>query len=186
MTEELRQALIKEIIELELKMFQAVNSRGGTASCQETPESFRLMRHMTHYVLPANFLKSYKNDLTQAAIDNRNLMTEKYALMEGLIPDLNTSPDIARIVEIESNWRKEVAKQFPLSVHPEGHDNFCTYLKGELQTYSPKTLNIYLDYAEKKQKEQGNLVRERYEILMRNMGYQSLTHCEKSQAKRAS
>ena len=113
MTESQRQELIEEIIELELKMFLAVNNRGGKANCQETPESFRTMRFMTHSVLPEKFLKSYKDDLIQAESDQRNLMTEKYALMEGLIPTLNSSPAIAEIVEMECEWRKEVAAQFP-------------------------------------------------------------------------
>lgn len=184
MTESQRQELIEEIIELELKMFLAVNNRGGKANCQESPESFRTMRFMTHSVLPEKFLKSYKDDLIQAEGDQRNLMTEKYALMEGLIPTINSSPAIAELVEMESEWRKVVAAEFPLSVRPEGHERFCIYLKGELQTYSPASLGIYLDYAKEVQQKQGNLVRDRYEVLMRKLGYNSLTHCEQELEKK--
>jgi len=180
MAEERRQQLIEEIIGQELDMFLAVKNRGGTASCQEQPDTFRIMRYMTHSVLPAEYLESYLADLKQAVEDNRNLMTEKYALMEGIIPVQNDSNAIKELVQMESEWRKEVAAQFPLSVHPDGHENFCTYLNGELQTYSPKTLVIYLNYARKTQHNGGNLVRERYEVLMRKLGYDSLTHCEES------
>ncbi len=183
MAEEKRTQLIEQIIKLELDMFLAVNNRGGTSLCQERPESFRIMRNMTHSVLPDEYLESYLADLEKAAIDKRNLMTEKYALMEGLIPVQNNSPAIAEIVSMESEWRKEVAAQFPRSVHPDGHQSFCIYLGSELQTYSPKTLDIYLAYAQSMQEKHGNLVRERYEILMRMLGYESLTHCEESIAK---
>lgn len=180
MAEEKRTQLIEQIIALELDMFIAVKNRGGTAVCQERPDSFRIMRNMAHAVMPEAYLESYLNDLKQAAADNRNLMTEKYALMEGLIPIKNDSPVITELVRMESEWRKEVAAQFPRSVQPDGHQSFCIYLKGELQTYSPKTLKIYLNYAQSVQEQHGNLVRKRYEILMRKLGYDSLAHCEES------
>lgn len=172
--------IVEEIIGLELDMFLAVKNRGGTSICQERPESFRIMREMTHEVLPDTVLDSYLADLRRAVSDGRNLMTEKYALMEGLIPIRNASPLIAEIVQIESEWRKEVAAQFPRSVQPDGHEGFCVYLGCELQTYSEKTLSEYLDYARSAQQELRNLVRDRYEILMRKLGYESLAHCESS------
>lgn len=185
MAEKKRTQLIENIINLELDMFLAVKNRGGTSLCQERPDSFRVMRYMTHSVLPDEYLESYKADLEKAVDDKRNLMTEKYALMERIIPIHNNSPAIAEIVSMESEWRKEVAAQFPRTVQPDGHQSFCVYLNGELQTYSSRTLDIYLDYALKTQQKCGNLVRERYEILMRKMGYDSLTHCEKSLSKTA-
>lgn len=173
-----RKILIKVIVDRELDMFLAVNNRGGTSQCQERPESFRIMREITHGVLPDIFLESYLCDLEQAEQNGRNFMTEKYALMESLIPAINESPYIKEIVDTESEWRKEVAAQFPRSVHPEGHHGFCLYLGCELQTYSAATLAAYHDYAKAAQQEQRNLVRERYELLMRKLGHESLAHCE--------
>ena len=183
MAEEIRIQLIEQIIGLELDMFLAVNNRGGTSLCQERPDSFRIMRYMTHSVLTDEYLESYLDDLKKAASAKRNLMTEKYALMEGLIPAQNNSPAINEIVRMESEWRKEVAAQFPRSVQPDGHHSFCIYLGSELQTYSSQTLDLYLAYVRKTQQECGNLVRERYEILMCKLGYKSLAHCEKSLTK---
>ncbi|NDV27081.1 DUF4125 family protein [Desulfovibrio sp. JC010] len=183
MAEDKRIQIIENIIALELDMFLAVKNRGGTAACQEHPDSFRIMRNMTHGVMPDDYLESYLADLEKAVADKRNLMTEKYALMEGLIPVQNDSPAIAAIVQLESEWRKEVAAQFPRAVHPDGHQSFCIYLGSELQTYSSGTLDIYLNYARSVQQKHGNLVRERYEILMRKLGYESLTHCEESLSK---
>ena len=180
MTKPTRQNLIEEIITKELDMFLAVNNRGGTSSCQEKPEAFRLMREITHGVLPDIFLESYLSDLKQAEKDKRNFMTEKYALMEKQIPVINDSPYIAEIVKMESEWRKEVAAQFPRSVQPDGHESFCLYLGCELQTYSAQTLTAYHDFVKASQQECRNLVRDRYELLMQKLGHESLTKCEAS------
>jgi len=184
MTEERRKALIKEIVDRELSMFLAVRNRGGTSQCQERPESFRIMREITHDVLSNAFLESYLCDLERAEKESRNFMTEKYALMESLIPVINDTALIKKIVGAESEWRKEVAVQFPRSVHPDGHDGFCLYLGCELQTYSAATLAAYLDCVEATRQEHHNLVRERYELLMRKLGHESLTQCEANLAAR--
>ncbi len=180
MIKEHRRELIESIIKEELNMFLAVKNRGGTSPCQEQPDSFRIMREITHNVLPDDVLESYLADLLKAIQDGRNLMTEKYALMEGLIPVQNDSPLIVEIVCLESEWRKEVAAQFPRSVQADGHEAFCVYLGCELQTYSSETLSAYHHYAAAAQQEHRNLVRERYELLMRKLGYDSLSHCEQS------
>ena len=179
-----RDNLIGDIIERELEMFLAVKNRGGTSQCQERPESFRLMREISHAVLSDAFLESYLGDLKAAAEQGRNFMTEKYALMEGLIPSLNDSPVIRDIVVAESEWRKEVAAQFPRCIHPEGHQGFCLYLGCELQTYSPATLEAYCACVEAAQREHRNLVRDRYELLMRKLGHESLAACEAGLAHR--
>ncbi len=178
MTEKFRKNLIKEIIDHELNMFLAVNNRGGTSPCQERPESFRIMREMTHGVLSDSFLESYLGDLKQAETEGRNFMTEKYALMEGLIPPLRDTPQLKEIVNAESEWRKEVATQFPRTVQPEGHEGFCLYLGCELQTYSDATMNAYYEDIMAAQQKHHNLVRERYELLMNKLGYGSLKECE--------
>ncbi|MFV0421071.1 DUF4125 family protein [Oleidesulfovibrio sp.] len=175
-------SLLESVIVLELAMFLEVNNRGGISPCQERPESFRIMREITHAVLSVDFLQSYLNDLTQARRHGRNLMTEKYALMEGLIPQLSNAPAIQDIVQAESAWRKEVAAQFPHAVHPDGHHSFCLYLSCELQTYSPATLAAYAACVTTARYEQRNLTRQRYELLMQKLGYGSLEQCEQQLA----
>jgi hypothetical protein len=178
MNEQYRETLINGIIERELEMFLAVKNRGGTSQCQERPESFRLMREISHGVLSDAFLESYLADLKAAAEQGRNFMTEKYALMERLIPPLSDSPVIRDIVVAEGEWRKEVAAQFPRCIHPDGHAGFCLYLGSELQTYSPATLEAYRECVEAARRERRNLVRDRYELLMRKLGHESLAVCE--------
>ncbi|WP_243547044.1 DUF4125 family protein [Pseudodesulfovibrio tunisiensis] len=184
MSEKSCETLVREIIDLELAMFLAVKNRGGTSLCQEHPDSFRLMREITHAVLPLSFLESYLNDLKQGVQDARNFMSEKYALMESLIPPLNTDPCIDAIVDAESAWRAEVAAEFPKTVQPEGREGFRLYLGCELQTYSPATLAEYTRFVDAAHAENRNPVRERYELLMRKLGYGSLKECEASRVVR--
>lgn len=179
MTKTNREALIDDIIALELEMFLAVRSRERSL-CQERPEAFRLMREITHAVLSDEFLEAYLRDVRLAAGQGRNLMTEKYALMEDLIPAENDDPAVWEIVKAESDWRREVAAQFPRSVHPDGHEGFCLYLECELQTYSAQTLAAYSKCIEAARAQSRNLVRERYELLMRKLGHESLAACEVS------
>ncbi|SKA67179.1 DUF4125 family protein [Desulfobaculum bizertense] len=178
MTEARKNELVKDIIEHELKMFLAVNNAGGTSVCQEHPDSFRVMREMTHAVMNEAFLESYLNDLKEAEKAGRNLMTEKYALMGGQIPPLNDDEMLRNIVVVEGTWRRQVAERFPRSVQPEGHQGFCLYLGSELQTYSRKSLMLYEECMNAARKEGRNLVQERYEILMQKLGYGSLEQCE--------
>lgn len=178
MPENTHENLINEIIDLELYMFLAVKNQGGTSMCQERPESFRIMREITHGVLSEDFLRSYRNDLQRAKEYGRNFMTEKYALMDQLIPSISTDPRIKEIVAVESTWRKEVAQKFPQTIHPDGHKSFCRYLGCELETYSTSTMNAYEICVKNAQKEKQNLVQERYELLMVKLGHGSLINCE--------
>lgn len=178
MTEESREAHIKEIVDRELGMFLAVRNRGGRSMCQERPESFRVMREITHGVLSGEFLQSYQEDLKRAEEQGRNFMTEKYALMDSLIPSLSADPRIREIVAAEGAWRDAVAAQFPRTVQPDGFAGFCLYLGCELQTYSAATIKAYWDCVERAREQGRNLVQERYELLMRKLGYGSLAQCE--------
>ena len=161
--------LISKIIDKELKMFQDVKNRGEVASCQKQPAAFRLMRFMTHAVQTEEYLESYLNDLNLAIADGRNFMTEKYALMEGLIPPLNTDPRIDEITRVECVWQEEMDRKFPELVQKENNDMFWLYLRSELQTLSSQTLSLYYSNISQALKEDRNLVIERYEILTNNL-----------------
>ena len=96
-------------------MMRAVVS-DGRSLCQERPGTFRAMREMSHSVLSRDTLASYLGDLRNAQVDGRNLVTEKYARMEGQIPPVSDCPLIPRIVAIESAWMKELCAAFPLTL----------------------------------------------------------------------
>ncbi len=82
------QDLAEEVVSLELEMF--LNVRPLIPSlCQERPETFKLMRRASHSTLSANTLKSYLADLIRANEEGRNLLAEKYARMDDLMPRTN-------------------------------------------------------------------------------------------------
>lgn len=174
MTIDRREALVEDIVQAELAMFLTVRNRGGVSPCQELPGTFRIMREMTHGVLSVPFLEAYRDDLHRAAECGRNLMTEKYALMEGLLQTKAVDPRIETIVSIESAWRAEVAAQHPGIIGADGEEGFRRYLGCELQTYSPETLTAYADCVETARREGRNLVLERYDLLMRKLGHAPL------------
>lgn len=171
-----REALIEEIVAREWTMMRAVVS-DGRSLCQERPGTFRAMRGMTHSVLSSDTLASYLGDLRNAGEEGRNLVTEKYARMEGRIPPLSASPLIPRIVAIESAWMRELCEAFPLAFR-ESAAYFERYASCELETYSDPTLALLWRDVLAAREEGRNLVRERFENLFASVGEGSLAEGE--------
>lgn len=149
-----KEGLISKIIEIEWDMFANVRNSGGKASCQEDPETFKIIRTSSFMSWPDATLDSYLKDLEEAVKAGRNLMTEKYALMEGLIPHPNPEvlPLIDKIVDIECGWLSEIAEKSPhirlaRPIYSSQDTPFVvsseTYTRGELGTYSKRTLELY-------------------------------------------
>lgn len=109
-------------------------------------------------------MQSYLHDLTTAAYMGRNLLTEKYAYMMedissgGIYADSSCSAGsgaevrvkIDEIVDINVDWQKEADEKYP-NLRAKGRPltskedtpyqtSFETYLRGELKTYSPETI----------------------------------------------
>ena len=173
--EKARAAILEEIIEIELDMFQRVRASEPSA-CQERPETFRAMRRMTHGVLSTETLESYLEDLKEAKAAERNLLTEKYARMQDLIPPLKFNPDIEDIVEIEARWTKELSQKYPHAF--KGEPGFELYLHSELETYSDRTLELYFGDVSKADGEGRNLAEEGYAMLFQEIGLGSLAEVE--------
>ena len=149
-----KEDLVSDILELEWEMFSNVTNRGGRAVCQENPQTFRIIRSGGFMVWSEDTLESYRADLEEARDAGRNLMTEKYARMEGLIDPLN--PDalalIAEIVSKECEWAEEFRRRYPQarlgrpirdSEAPPSVVSAETYSRAELETYSMRTLELY-------------------------------------------
>ena len=168
--------LIKEIIAIELEMFGNVKAR-ERASCQEMPETFKTMRWMAHSVLSEDTLASYLDDLKQAAHAGRNLMTEKYARMEALIPPLKKDPEVLGILDeitrIEESWLVEFSRRYP-DIVKGGGTGFGNYLRCELETYSDRTLKLYLRDLTDSLARGINHAEKSYENLFKRLGYESL------------
>ena len=171
-----REELIRQIVAIELDMFVNVKS-AEPAACQQMPRTFKAMRSMSHSAWSLETLSSYLQDLQIAVKAGRNLITEKYARMDNLIPPLNQNPVIQTIVAIESDWIRELHEQYPLSVKYDGR--FAVYALAELETYSDTTLALYYRDVQCAQQAGINLAEIRYEHLYLSLGYHSLDEVEK-------
>jgi hypothetical protein len=175
-----REEIISGIIAIEWKMFQDVPNIGGTAPCQEERQTFEIMRMSQAASWSEVALESYLDDLMEAQKQGRNLMTEKYARMmqstspaeyvriEHLVPsvDPRALSLIEKIAVIVLDWEEELFKKYPLvlrqgrPIRSSSDTLFVTsletYLKGELATYSLKTLTLYHEHLLKEQSENIN------------------------------
>jgi len=175
-------ALIDAIIERELKMFQAVNSRPGAGrECQQRPDTFRLMRWMHHSVLSVGTLAAYLEDLEAAAALERNLVTEKYARMENQISALKDNPLIFRIAEAECAWMQDLRGRYPNVIQGDA-ESFRNYLVSELETYSDDTLAHLWADVQAATIRGLNLPEMRYRNLFKRLGYASLEAVEAEKA----
>lgn len=147
MQKTLKADLIERILKIELAMFLSVPAV-QPAPCRESPEAFKLVRGSVFETWSERTLKRYLEDLTGAIKAGRNVMTEKYARMDNLIPCLNLNPKIDEIVRIETEWQKEVQRKYPRVLSGKPATGICkaefeVYLRSELETYSDKTLDFY-------------------------------------------
>lgn len=182
-----KQGVIAQILEIELSMFLSVRSL-EKASCQEDPERFRVMRAAQFSAWGEKTLESYLKDLKRAESEGENLMTLKYARMDGLIPPLNRSPLIPAIVEIQKGWQRELSEKYPgvmgrgrgISDDDAGErgTSFERYLKGELETYSEQTLQWLLSDAQGYLDRNENMALSIYTAMIRELGYESLEDAE--------
>ena len=172
--------LIDQILKSEFDMFQTVPTLSPTA-CQESEGGFRLMRGSAFETWSESTLESYNEDLLQAVQENRNLLTEKYARMDDLIPCMNFNPIIDDIVKIESEWQAEARRKYP---HILGGGEVCEaggfeiYMHSELETYSGQTLDLYYYDITEALREEKNLAEERYLKMSLKLGYSSLDEHE--------
>lgn len=179
--------LISKIIESEWNMFTTVPNIGGRASCQEDPETFRLMRTSNFEHWSEATLQMYLYNLEDAERTGRNLMTEKYARMDNLMPPLNPEvfPLIDKIAAIECKWLEEFLEKFPY-INParpiysreDTADVISseTYARGELGTYSRVLLELYYKDITKMQLRGLNRVEMIFDTMVKKLGYKSLEH----------
>ena len=163
-----KESLVDDVVKMEWKMFQAVPNVGGKASCQEDSKTFHIMRSSQLASWSEAVLESYLGDLKDAEILRRNLLTEKYARMmqstspaeyariEHLLQPIDSRAHglIQQIVAIVLEWETELQKKFPHILKRGrplyskedrlGVTSLETYLRGELMTYSLRTLELYL------------------------------------------
>lgn len=160
--------LIKDIVDIEWPMFSSVNNVGGKAACQMDPITFKIMRVSQYKNWSDELLKSWLNDLRKAKGEGRNLASEKYArMMERTFPEefeqlKNRLPPIPEetlnkideIINIHLDWKQALDNRYPF-LSDRGRPlrssedvkystpSLETYMRSELRTYSPETIDLY-------------------------------------------
>lgn len=172
--EEKKEALINEIVERELAMFLATPNEGGPSVCQTRPQSFRMMRRMTHSTHDISTLESYLDDLKKAAGEGRNFMIEKYARMDNRLPPLSQNPLLDKITDAECAFLREASARYPHAIKTSGDMMFRNYCRCELETLSDRTLELYAAEIDRAVKEGRNLAEARYDRLWNMLGEVSL------------
>jgi len=179
--------IIEAILEIELQMFLTVNPE-QTSGCQEHPESFKLHRRAQFAPWSEEALGSYLEDLHAAQAHGENLMRRKYARMQGLLPPVESSPVIEEIVRLKMDWQRAMFRDYPAvmaGARPLTAEStraqmtsFETYARGELETYSERTLGLLNRDLLEIQAQGESLSEKVYDYLVRASGYASLKDTE--------
>ena len=189
-----RHDLVETIVRLEWDTFQRTTNTGGRAACQGNWPVFHQMRASQFLTWPENLLAS------------RNLVTEKYARMmrsthpeeyaatiEPYIPALSAARETEQetIIATQVAWAREFRERYPklgasmrvLTTAEDTPDatSFETYLRGELGTYSERTLDLYGDFVARLATEHRNLTEETIGNTVRIAGFAGLDEAELAQ-----
>lgn len=205
-----KKRIIDDIIAIEWPMFSGVNNAGGKASCQMDPGTFRIMRTSQYLTWSQPLLESWLADLVGARDEGRNLMSEKYArMMERTFPEEyanladhlpKLSPEMVKkvdeIVAIHLGWKEELNSRFPnlsdrgrplrsSQDQPYSIPSLETYMRAELQTLSPKSVDIYYADTLKRLKENRSEAEENLLNQVRQYGFDDLESADRHFAKSA-
>jgi hypothetical protein len=180
--------IIDAILEIELRMFLTVNPV-QTSGCQEYPESFKLHRRAQFAPWSEEALGSYLDDLRAAQERGENLMRRKYARMQGLLPPAESDPVLEEIVRLKMDWQAAMFRDYAAvmsGARPLTDENtqaqmtsFETYARGELETYSERTLKLLHRDLLAMQASGESLSEKVYDHLVRASGYASLGEAER-------
>ena len=180
--------IIDAVLEIELRMFLTVNPM-QTSGCQEYPESFKLHRRAQFHPWSEEALGSYLEDLHAAEEQGDNLMRRKYARMQGLLPEAEGNPVVEEIVRLKMDWQRAMFRDYPAvmsGARPLTDEStraqmtsFETYARGELETYSERTLALLHRDLMAMLAAGENLSEQVYDYLVRASGYASLAEAEK-------
>lgn len=197
-----KEDLVKKLVELEWENFDQVKNEGGRADCQDDWDTFSIMRTSQYLTWTDEMLQSYIDDFEVAMARGWNLITEKYGrMMESTAPSRfeeikNQFPYlpeekkniIEEIVKIQVAWMEEFASQYPYmagnsrDIHTSEDTcfstSFETYLRGELRTYSDKTLDLYGRFIVSYLQEGKNLTKDIMTNTALLYGYESLEKAE--------
>jgi hypothetical protein len=174
---------VHRILDIELDMFRRVPT-GEEPSCRSHLEDMKLHRRGQFSTWSEKTCESYLEDLREAERRGVNLMTIKYARMDKLIPPYSGNPLIQRIADQFVVWQREMLRDYP-NLMRGGRDleDFSNYLRGELETYSDRTLEFLWQDVESFAARGENMSAAVYGYLARQSGYESLELMEEALAR---
>lgn len=188
-----KEKLINEILEKEWNYFSNLNNIGGRADCQDNREDFIIMRKAQWLTFNEETLLSYLEDLNS----KNNPLFQKYGQMMKYnspkeyekIKNLLEQPSsqkldlVEKIMEIYMKWEEEFFKAYPIfssmgrplySKQDDDEDTSIeTYLRGELLSYSEKTLALYLKYILEMKNKNINLAVKNMDNLASMQGFEN-------------
>lgn len=188
-----KEKLIDEILEKEWNYFSNLNNIGGRADCQDNREDFIIMRKAQWLTFNEETLLSYLEDLNS----KNNPLFQKYGQMMKYnspkeyekIKNLLEQPSsqkldlLEKIIEIYMKWEEEFFKAYPIfssmgrplySKQDDDEDTSIeTYLRGELLSYSEKTLASYLKYILEMKNKNINLAIKNMDNLASMQGFEN-------------
>lgn len=177
--------LLNNILTREWDMFVQVKSL-HPAACQSAPDNFRTIRGSVFEMWTEEMLAAYLQQLEEAKACGRNLLTEKYARMDNLIPPLIENPLIDDIVAVSERWQQELQQRYPAlyqsccrGTSPTGDgSNFSVYLRSELETYGDRAVGLYYQNVKDADDQKRNLSLEALQRLVQKSGYLDLDDAE--------
>lgn len=186
-----KEKIIEEILEKEWKYFSNLNNIGGRADCQDNREDFIIMRKSQWETFNEETLLSYLKDLNS----KNNPLFQKYAQMmkynspeeykkiKDILEKASEEKNdlVNKIMFIYMEWEKEFFERYPIfssmgrplysSEDDDIETSIETYLRGELLSYSEKTLKLYLNYVIDNKEKNINLAIKNMDNLARMQGF---------------
>lgn len=200
---------IDRIVEIEWNMFSAVNEGGPKASCQEDRSTFEGMRKGQFRAWSQDMLDAYLEDVEKAKAEGRNIAAEKYIHMmkvtdprgyehfSATLPATDEEHDAlaAEVGDLMFEQSKKLHEDYPVltgfgrplvedRAYP-GVTSVDTYQRGELATYSTKTLKAFKEHLLDLASKGVSLAEKVQEESVKYYGYADLDEAEAYAIKRA-
>ena len=108
------------------------------------------------------------------------MLSEKYARIDNLIPQIKDHPLISNIVEAEVGWMEELHLRYPKMIKREqaNAELFKKHAACELETWSDESIELYYRDVCAAKMTGKNLPEERYNNMYRRTGQGTLAELE--------